>query len=234
MKQNTPLFIAIIGIALVAIIMMKVTSNQQAQFNETNAVLRDRSETLQATNEQLENQITGHKAVSDSLISTIRTQNIVLDRYKTKYAVIALKYETERNRVKEVTDDEAAGIFLDRADCSEVPVLKYNDSAYLIPIEPIRFYNDVLIGFDEQVETNRTLRGEVYDKGVQIVNYEKLTMEQKATIQAQTELNRNTSVMLSNAEKQIANTEKKLKRERVKKYVVGVVGLVGIVVAGVL
>jgi len=233
MKPNTPLFIAIIGIALVAIIMMKVTSNQQAQFNETNAVLSDRSETLEATNEALENQIIGHKAVSDSLISTIRTQNIVLDRYKTKYAIIALKYETERNRVKEVTDDEAAGIFLDRADCSEVPVLKY-DSNYLIPIEPIRFYNDVLIGFDEQVETNRTLRGEVYDKGVQIGNYERLTTEQKETILAQTELNRNTSLMLSNAEKQIANTEKKLKRERVKKYVVGVVGLVWIVVVAVL
>jgi len=233
MKTNTPLFIAIIGIVLVAIIMMKVTSNQQAQFNETNAVLRDRSETLQATNEQLENQITGHNAVSDSLLANIRTQSNVLLQYQRKYAVIALKYETERNRVKEVTDQEAVEIFLDRADCSEVPVLKY-DSNYLIPIEPIRFYNDVLIGFDEQVETNRTLRGEVYDKGVQIVNYERLTTEQKETIQAQTELNRNTSIMLSNAEKQIANTEKKLKRERVKKYVVGVVGLVWIVVVGVL
>jgi hypothetical protein len=212
---------------------IKVMNNQQQKYDLDTAVLKDRSETLEATNAELEIQITGHKAVSDSLVSTIRTQNIVLDRYKTKYAVIALKYETERNRVKEVTDDEAAGIFLDRADCSEVPVLKY-DSNYLIPIEPIRFYNDVLIGFDEQVETNRTLRGEVYDKGVQIVNYERLTTEQKATILAQTELNRNTSQMLMNSDKQLANTEKKLKRERVKKYVVGVVGLVGMVVVGML
>jgi hypothetical protein len=40
--------------------------------------------------------------------------------------------------------------------------------------------------------------------------------------------------MLMNSDKQLANTEKKLKRERVKKYVVGVVGLVGMVVVGML
>ena len=132
MKPKQYLYI-LAGIILALAICFKIVTDIQAKHKTSIAVSQNRIETLESNVTDLESQTIGYKAVQDSLFTINKALNRLLIQNRAKYAVIEAKYNSERSKVQELPDDSAAGLFLDRADCSEVPVLKYEDN-YLIRI----------------------------------------------------------------------------------------------------
>jgi hypothetical protein len=134
--------------------------NQQADQNTNSAVAQNEIDNLKAKLADKDKMLFVHKIAEDSLNVLVKAKDVQISQFKIKYRDIANKYETERGKLKEITNDSAVALFLDRADCIECPVLKY-ENAYLVEIDPIRFYNDLASGFDEQVEVNQVLRNNI-------------------------------------------------------------------------
>ena len=170
-KQN--IIIAVLVLTVIILVISKCSTSKQADQNTISEVAQNRIDNLESNITALENQNLGYHSVQDSLVLINKGLNKEIYKERTKYAQIALKYDREKQRVKELTNDSAAGLFLDRADCSEFPVLKY-DTDYIIPIEPIRFYNLLAVDFDKLNEDYIVCRNETRIQQVQIKTLESL------------------------------------------------------------
>jgi len=158
MKKN--IFIAVV--ALFAMTFLILYTNKCIQDNTQNNIQDNHLliERLQSQIAQDSLMKIGYKGMNKDLMADIEQYKVLLSKEKKKVAVIALKYANELKRVQSLPDDSAVGLFLDVADCGELPIMKY-DSMYLIPIDPIRVYNDLAVGFNEQVEVNRSLNTQI-------------------------------------------------------------------------
>lgn len=99
------------------------------------------------------------EAAEDSLIRLANNSAQKATQERKKRTQIEIEYKALSGRLNAITDDSAAGLFLDRADCSEYPV-RCIDSAYLAPVEAIRFYNDMAYSHDRLALLNRSLISE--------------------------------------------------------------------------
>lgn len=99
------------------------------------------------------------EAAEDSLIQIARNSARKARQEAAQRTIIENEYKALSDRLNAITDDSAAGLFLDRADCSEYPV-RCIDSAYLAPVEAIRFYNDMAYSHDRLTLLNRSLVSE--------------------------------------------------------------------------
>jgi len=230
MKKQTLIILAVSVIAIA--IIWKLFSDSQKRNEISSAVAQDRIENLESNVAQLEEMNIGFHAVQDSLIQRNKTLSKDIDRERKKYAVIALKYEIERSRVKELPDDSAVGLFLDVADCSEVPVMKY-DSAYIIPIEPIRFYNDAIVSMDELKEVNQVLKHEAGLKQLLIDSQGQVIISQDQEKKNLNEIINDKDKIIQNKTTQVDAGEKKYRKQVIKTYIAVGVGAVAVVLVAV-
>lgn len=100
-----------------------------------------------------------YRAAEDSLIQIARNSARKARQEAAQRKIIENEYKALSERLNAITDDSAVGLFLDRADCSEYPV-RCIDSAYLAPVEAIRFYNDVSYSHDRLTLLNKSLQVE--------------------------------------------------------------------------
>lgn len=225
MTKRTYIIIGLMLFAGLVVFLVKCNSDKQAEYNTNSAVAQNRIETLESGIATFENQIIGYHAVQDSLIQRNKDLNRLLIQNEQKYAVIALKYVKEKNRVKELPNDSAVGLFLDVAACSEVPVMKY-DCAYIIPIEPIRFYNLAIVSMDELKEVNWTLRNEIGLKQLMIDSQGELIKVKDKEAGNLNKIIENKDGIIQQKDGQILNTEKKYKKQITKTYIAIGVGAV--------
>jgi cell division protein FtsB len=213
---------ALIVLLAVVFVFNKCNSNKLNERNTDIAVSQNENENLQSVNASLENQIVGYLNTQDSLLQCIREKDVQLIRKEKEKSLIALKYATEKDRVKQLPNDSAVGLFLDRADCTECPVVKY-DNDYLVPVDPIRFYNDMAVGFDELASMSLILQSESSIKTMQIKELNSLCNAKDSQIAALTRINENHVLIEAEKDKQVTAQEKKYKAERRKLIVTKVV-----------
>mgnify|MGYP000977402892 CR=1 FL=1 len=223
LKQYLPY--AIIALLILLLVLNKCASNKQDQQNISSAVSQNQIENLQSALAVLENKETAYRLTQDSLLSINASLNKQLITNRGKLAQIALNYEIERQKVKELPNDSAAALFLDRADCYEFPVMQY-DSNYLIPIEPIRFYNTLAIDFDEQVAVNGNLMKENKIYMLQVKNLNRIIDNKETRINDLNEIVKNHKLIEIEKDKQIQAEHKKYKQQRVKTFLTGAGGLI--------
>ena len=223
LKQYLPY--AVIALLILLLVLNKCASNKQDQQNISSAVSQNQIENLQSALAVLENKETAYRLTQDSLLSINASLNKQLITNRGKLAQIALNYEIERQKVKELPNDSAAALFLDRADCYEFPVMQY-DSNYLIPIEPIRFYNTLAIDFDEQVAVNGNLMKENKIYMLQVKNLNRIIDNKETRINDLNEIVKNHKLIEIEKDKQIQSEHKKYRQQRVKTFLTGAGGLI--------
>ena len=223
LKQYLPY--AVIALLILLLVLNKCASNKQDQQNISSAVSQNQIENLQSALAVLENKETAYRLTQDSLLSINASLNKQLITNRGKLAQIALNYEIERQKVKELPNDSAAALFLDRADCYEFPVMQY-DSNYLIPIEPIRFYNTLAIDFDEQVAVSGNLMKENKIYMLQVKNLNRIIDNKETRINDLNEIVKNHKLIEIEKDKQIQAEHKKYKQQRVKTFLTGAGGLI--------
>jgi len=220
------LLLVLLGAA--SLIVTNCNSRRQADQNINSAVSQNEVENIEALNVALSNKIHGYVIAQDSLVKCIKLRDEQLIRKEKERSQIALKYTAEKSRLREMPDDTAAALFLDRAQCNEDPVEKYSDK-YLIDIEPIRFYNDLATDFDQQVEINASLQSESDIKSMQIKDLNSLCGVKDKELFAVKQINENHVLIESEKDKQITAGNKKYKAEHRKLIVTKVVA--GVVIA---
>jgi len=227
MKYPTPQTMLLSGVILALLIYILVARGCDSTTDQDviSAVAQNQIENLQANVVDLENQNTGYHAVQDSLLKFNRALSSLLVKERKKYAVIEAKYSEEKQRIKELPNDSAAALFLDRADCSEFPVMLY-DSTYLIPIEPIRFYNLLAVDFDQAKETNIVQKKELIIQAVQINSLIKISDNKSDQIIALNKLVDTHKLVIAEKDKQLAATQKKMKVQKLYHF-----GLVAVALA---
>ena len=149
-KQNS--IYILIGLLIVIAGLYSYSNYVKEQSKINSAVSQTKIENLISYNEQLTQQINGHKGLNLKAYERIKELNSSLYLSENKVAVILRKYETERNKVKELTGSESVGLFLDKTEQSEFPVQKYSDSpdsTYLIPLTSIQYANIAFVDLDE-------------------------------------------------------------------------------------
>jgi hypothetical protein len=219
------LLYAAIAVLLILLFISRCSRSKQDQESSVSQVAQNRIENLEANIAKLEGREIVYRTSQDSMIRINEALNRLLIQNRAKYAVIALNYEKEKQRVKDLPDDTAVGLFLDRADCGEVQIKKYDDD-YLISIEPVRFYNDLAVGFDEQISINKNLRTETRIYTVKIKTLDEIISGKEMHI---SDLNAKIEAFKSiesEKDKQIVAEQKKIKQQKVKTYLVGAGGLI--------
>lgn len=206
----------LIGFAAAIIIMIWLFTQSQKRNEISTAVSQNKIEILEATNENLETQIIGYNALQDSLVLIGKSLNRQLGKERAKYALIASNYAELKAKVKQLPDDSAVGMFLDRADCP-VPVVKY-DSMYLIPIEAIGFHNVLAYDLDEQRAVNMVLRQEITVLELSGKTFERLAASQAAEVGTLQSVIGNIEAIGKEKDKQIRDGEKLLKKQKVKTW----------------
>ena len=223
-KQNYILLLVVICSLAILIGMQKCNNKKQSQQDITKAVLENRNETLEAEIKQQDAQIIGFHAVQDSLIKRIKEQSSITHAIEQKYAVIALKYATERNKVKELTGSESVRMFLDENGRKDFPVTKYSDSkdsVYLTPLSCIDSANVTKVDLKEQQAVNKNLRSEVVSLKMTNKDLTNLVSSKNNEIESLNNQIENHKQIESNKDAQLNATEKKLDAEIPKKYIVG-------------
>ena len=221
LKQYLPY--AIIAILVLLLILNKCANDNQDQHNVSQAVSQNHIENLQAALSVLESKEIGYKAANDSLVLINSALSRQLTTNRAKLAQIALNYEKERQRIKALPNDSAASLFLDRSDCSECEVLQY-DSAYLIPIESIQFYNLMAVDFDQQVAVNGNLIKENKIYQLQVKNLNSIIDNDETRIGNLKDQVNNYQQIISEKDKQLQAEHKKLKKQRFKTVLTGIAG----------
>ena len=225
---------AILLILVASYVVTKCNSSKQGRLEISNAELQGKNEILESYLLILQGQLNVHIAAEDSLYVRVKEQDSMLTLTKSKYAVIARKYDLERSKVKELTNDSAVGLFLDRADCSEVPVVKYEND-YIVPVEPIRFYNDLAVGFDEQVSVNENLRNENTIKDMKIRSLESICSNKEDQVQVLTKIIATKDQIIANKDTAIGNDKKLIRAEHRKVIASRIAGIAyGVVSTAVL
>lgn len=222
-KYKSAIFLSLFAIFLAAFLVNRCDTDIQDDATVVDAISQHQIEYLQAANQALNEQIIGYKATQDSLLLNITRLKKELVQKEMQRAEIALKYAKEKARVKKLPNDSAVGYFLDRADCSECPILKY-DSSYLVEIDPIRFYNDLAVGFDEQVAINASLRCENDIQRIVIGDLTGLCISKDQQIAALNSINSNHVLVDSEKDVRIEAWRSKYKAEQRRHIVTKIVG----------
>jgi hypothetical protein len=230
-KENIVVIMAIFIFAI-ALIILIILNNKQKQNDITNAVSQHEVERLISEKEYLQQQIIGYKAIDDSLWSIVRQQNSQLSTYKKKYADMALKYDTERNKIKELNAVEQVEVFLDKTEQGEFPIISYEDTTqYIIPINSIQYANIAFVDLEEQINVNALLRGESQIKTMQIKDLNLIIDNKDLQIEKLFQINDKSELIIEEKDKQIKSSESKYKKEVAKKYFVGAIGGVALILS---
>jgi len=230
-KENIVVITAILIFAI-ALIILIILNNKQKQNDITNAVSQHEVERLISEKEYLQQQIIGFKAIDDSLWSIVRQQNTQLSTYKKKYADMALKYDTERNKIKELNAVEQVEVFLDKTEQGEFPIISYEDSTqYIIPIHSIEYANVMAVDLEEQININALLRGESNIKTMQIKDLNLIIDNKDLQIERLFQINDKSELIITEKDTQVKAWESKYKKEAAKKYIVGAIGGVAIILS---
>jgi hypothetical protein len=230
-KENIVVITAIFIFAI-ALTILIILNNKQKQNDITNAVSQHEVERLISEKEYLQQQIIGYKAIDDSLWSIVRQQNTQLSTYKKKYADMALKYDTERNKIKELNAVEQVEVFLDKTEQGEFPIISYEDTTqYIIPINSIQYANIAFVDLEEQINVNALLRGESNIKTMQIKDLNLIIDNKDLQIEKLFQINDKSELIIEEKDKQIKATESKYKKEVAKKYFVGAIGGVALILS---
>lgn len=230
-KENIVVITAIFIFAI-ALMILIILNNKQKQNDITNAVSQDEVERLISEKEYLQQQIIGYKAVDDSLWSIVRQQNTQLSTYKKKYADMALKYDTERNKIKELNAVEQVEVFLDKTEQGEFPIISYEDTTqYIIPINSIQYANIAFVDLEEQINVNALLRGESQIKTMQIKDLNLIIDNKDLQIEKLFQINDKSELIIVEKDTQVKAWQSKYKKEASKKYIVGAIGGVALILS---
>jgi len=226
--KNKPLLIAVAVLLLIGFLLSWHFINKARTAATVQIALSQHNEEeLITQNENLQLQLHGHRVVEDSLWVLVKNQEY---RIKQKDKMIVQKekqYQDELNRLQLLTDDEAVSEFLDNAECGEQPILKY-DSLYLIDICPLRSYNDIRAGFEAQTDVNTILRSKLQETTLKEVELNGIITERGNQIEKLNQVVENTDQIVQEKDKQIQVEHKKYVQQKVKTYLVGAVGVLGI------
>jgi len=230
-KENIVVITAIFIFAI-ALMILIILNNKQKQNDITNAVSQDEVERLISEKEYLQQQIIGYKAIDDSLWSIVRQQNTQLSTYKKKYADMALKYDTERNKIKELNAVEQVEVFLDKTEQGEFPIISYEDTTqYIIPINSIQYANIAFVDLEEQINVNALLRGESQIKTMQIKDLNLIIDNKDLQIEKLFQINDKSELIIVEKDTQVKAWQSKYKKEASKKYIVGAIGGVALILS---
>lgn len=213
------LYGAIIAL-LVLLFISKCSNSKQAIQNTDQAVSQNRIETPESNVAILEKQNLTYRQSQDSLILINTSLNKQIIQKDNKLAQIALNSVKVKDSIRNLPDDSAVGLFLDRADCSEFPVLK-RDTGYIAPIEAIRFYNDLAVDFDALRATNQALVDQNNIRMLQVKNLNKIIESKSKENDNLSKINNDKDGVIVEKDKQIVSVKKQLKTEKRKKYWVG-------------
>jgi hypothetical protein len=222
--KNIILYGAIAAL-LIMLFISKCSTSKQADQNVISAVAQNRIENLENNIAILENENYVFRMTQDSLIQRNKELSKDIFKKEAKIAQIASNAAKEKNRVKELPADSAASLFLDRADCSEFPVLKY-DADFIIPIEPIRFYNLMAVDFDQVKETTYVLMQQYKHRVEQIDNLNKVIESKDQENENLNSIVNDKDGIIIQKDKQIVSEHKKLRQQKVKTFLIGGAGLV--------
>jgi len=235
LKNNDMIIVILVTLTLLIVAVWYVLNNEQKKNDITNAVSQHEVERLISEKEYLQQQITGYKAIDDSLWSIVRQQNTQLSTYKKKYADMALKYDTERNKIKELNAVEQVEVFLDKTEQGEFPIISYEDTTqYIIPINSIQYANIAFVDLEEQINVNALLRGESQIKTMQIKDFNLIIDNKDLQIEKLFQINDKSELIITEKDTQVKAWESKYKKEAAKKYIVGAIGGVAIILSLVL
>jgi len=211
-----------IAILLVA---RKCATNSQINSDIAIAVSTERISELERKIDEKDTQIAISKQKEDSLLGVVNLQNNQLAKFSKKYNEITIKYDAERNKVKELSGVESVGLFLDNTEQPEFPVIQYEDSTqYVIPITSIEYANVAFVDLKEQVGVNSILRDESTLKSVQIKTLNSIIDEKENQIVVLTEVNKYTNSIIKDKDNLIKSEHNKYKKQRAKTFVTGAIG----------
>lgn len=218
---------------IVLLIINKCSTSKQADQNTISAVAQNIIDAKNSNIAILQKQNLSIRQAQDSLLLINSGLNEQIHQKDVKIAYIASNAAKEKNRVKELPADSAAILFLARANCSELIVLKY-DAKYIMPIEPIRFYNLMAVDFDELKALHQNLSEQYGIRILQVNNLNKVidSKDQEAE-NLNTIINDKDGIIIQK-DKQIVSEHKKLKQQKIKTYLVGTAGVILCVVGIIL
>ena len=172
-------------------------------------------EVFQANTERLEMEAKGYKAIGDSLKFRIQERDEIIKGWQGKYAKLDKKYTEKAQQIKELPEEAQVELFLDRADCGEFPILKYEEN-YIAPIEAIGFYNILANDFDQVSEANELQKGEILLYRSQLNNYGNLLVAKDNELSTQGQIIENQNKIDSERINQLATKDKQMKAEKRK------------------
>jgi len=231
-KKETLVLTVIVILAALLLFVSQCSRTKQEVATNNDQIAQNRIEALQDNIALLEKREIAYVAAQDSMSRINAALNRLIAQKDAKYAHIASIAAEEKNRVRELPDDSAAGLFLDRADCSEFPVLAY-DSNYIIPIEPIRFYNLMAVDFDELKAIHHNLQDQYSIRVLQVRNLNGIIDKQSQRIDNLSEAINEKDGIIIQKDKQIVSGKKLLKQQKIKTFTAGAAGIL-LCAAGIL
>ena len=225
-NQKTVFFAAIIVLAIaILLVARKCATNSQINSDISIAVSTERISELERKIDEKDTQIAISKQKEDSLLGVVNLQNNQLAKFSKKYNEITIKYDAERNKVKELSGVESVGLFLDNTEQPEFPIIQYEDSTqYVIPITSIEYANVAFVDLKEQVGVNSILRDESTLKSVQIKTLNGIIDEKDNQIVVLNEVNKYTNSIIKEKDDLAKAEHNKYKKQRVKTFVTGAIG----------
>ena len=163
LKNQSKSMYIIAGIAVIVLILLSITKcNSKKQQNEsiTIAVLQHENATLLSNNASLEVTLKSYKDIEKKLQESINEKDNTIVQLDRKVSVIASNYATEVARVKTLSNDDVADLFLKESGCKNISIIKY-DSSYIIPPCPLRTYVNIKMECDMQKSTNLILKDKI-------------------------------------------------------------------------
>ena len=227
-KQNykTAFIIAMICLAIIILFVAKRCATISQYHSDTSiAVSQERISELERKIDEKDTQIAISKQKEDSLFSVVRMQEFDLIKFHNNIITITKKYDSERNKVKELSGVESVGLFLDNTEQPEFPVIQYEDSTqYVIPITSIEYANVAFVDLQEQLSVNSVLRDESNVKSVQIKTLNSIIDEKENQIVVLTEVNKYTNDVIKEKDSQIQSEHNKYNKQLVKTITTGAIG----------
>ena len=210
---------------VILMLARKCATNSQIESNTNIAVSAERISELERKIDEKDTQIATSKQTEDSLWKVVVFQNSQINKYSKKYAEITTKYDAEVKKVKQLSNYESVGLFLDNTEQPEFPVIQYEDSTqFIIPVTSIEYANVVFVDLQEQLSINSVLRDESGVKSMQIKSLNGIITEKENRIVILTEVNKYTNDIIKEKDSQVKAEHNKYKKQRVKTFVTGAVG----------
>lgn len=220
------------GVVIVLAILFginKCNSKRQQNADIDIRILQSENKALQANNTSLKTQLYAHKQREDSLWELVLANNERIALLNKKVNKLAANYATEIDRLEALPDDEAVVEFLDNSNCPATPILKH-DSSYMIPICPIRTYNNIKAGYDMQTDVNLLLQKKVDEQSSKIYNLSSIVTERGNQISLLDSINGNHLQIETGLTNQVKAEHSKYKAQKRKTILVGIAG--GVLLVG--